>query len=205
MSKRRKEQGFTRWILALAEEDSPIGKFARRIRDDPDWMGFNRSFLCFVEYMKRRGATREDLKVLAQAWERYCGQQTPYLNLDYFDALAQKAYELALPHVSPTEEDYPVAQCGNVYIYALIYHEGQQRIRYIGQTTEPSRRLREHTLMGKNPLHLSALQAKGLIPSMVILDTVPKYAINEKEKAFAWYFHYIRGEGLGNQKIEFEA
>lgn len=206
MKKRRAEQGFTRWILTLVEENSPVGELAKRVRDDEDWMSFNRSFGCFVDYMKKRKATKEELRTLAQAWERYCGQQTPYLDIDYFDNIAQETYELNRTVVSIADNSSPKTKTSQVYIYALVYYEdGGNRVRYIGQTENPLRRLRQHVGCGNNLKVVKILLRSGFCPLMIILDIVPREIATQREKAFAWYFHYIKKEGIGNQKIEFEA
>lgn len=74
-----------------------------------------------------------------------------------------------------------------IYIYGLCCPETKQ-IRYIGKTIRPKGRLRDH-INDKSKTHkvnwIKSLKAKGLTPSMVILETLEDGA-NWEEAEIRW-------------------
>lgn len=88
---------------------------------------------------------------------------------------------------------------GDTIIYALVDPREPDVVRYVGQTTRPAERLREHAErknLGRADKEewLDALAAAGVTPQMVELDRLPADAPRFQRDHYeaVWTFYFAR-------------
>jgi hypothetical protein len=138
--KRIKPEGFSKWLFQ--QEDL---QFAQEAKVDPSWPRKARRFIDFWRYLNKHGGrSTSDEDWLSEAWDRWSGQMAP--RPDWIDT--DVVYERQCDFIS-LGDPFPDAFQGMTHLYALIETEKPHnfiRVRYIGQTISPRKRLREHIL-----------------------------------------------------------
>jgi hypothetical protein len=119
-------------------------------KEDPTWPRKAKRFIDFWWYLDRHCTmSDEDRDDLSDVWERWAGYSAP--RPDFVDT--DSVYDQECDFIS-YGDSYPLAAHGCTYLYALVDNEivvikpeisvERLRVRYIGQTTSPSKRLRDH-------------------------------------------------------------
>ncbi len=187
-----KPTGFSKWLFQ--EEDYgylPDAEF------DPEFPRTATRFIDFWRYLEKFGDNM--LEELCRAWQKYSGEEPP--RPDLIDT--QPVYDKECDFLS-FGEAYPKAPKGTKYLYALVEIEEKEfesggekytielvRVKYIGQTDNPSLRLTDHVLRPGNIDKLKWIG--GLVglekwPQMAIFDTVMESDANRLERAAIYAF-----------------
>lgn len=135
---RVKPEGFSKWFF---KQDELF--LAQDAKADPNWPRRAKRFMDFWRYLNRScGINEEDKDTLSEAWETWSGRTAPRPDSIDTDAVYDRECDF-IKYGDP----YPVAPSGYTYLYALVDNEDKfdrVRVRYVGQTTSPHKRLRDH-------------------------------------------------------------
>lgn len=201
-----KPTGFSKWLFK--EEDYgylPDAEF------DPEFPRTATRFIDFWRYFEKFGD--DVLEELCRAWKKYSGEEPP--RPDLIDT--RLVYDRECDFIS-LEEDYPKAPKGTKYLYALVEIEEEEFgddlekqiiefvcVKYIGQTDDPSGRLKAHVLRPGNidkVKWIGGLLNSGKFPQMAIFQTVMNDEAHWLERAaiYAFQEHETR---LDRDSLEF--
>lgn len=174
--------GFSKWLF---EQDDLY--FYGDPAIDPDWPRKAIRFIDFWRHLSKVGGEANDAqKELCRAWRAYSGNHPP--RPDLIDT--EMVYNQECDFIS-FGDDYPKASVGNTYLYALVEIEEPIRVRYIGQTDNPSKRLSQHM---KSPgdiervKWIGGLMAKGKYPKMAVFQEVAQKDADLLEQAAIYAF-----------------
>ncbi len=192
---REKPYGFSKWLF-----DRDDLYFRGDAAIDPNWPRRATRFIDFWRYLKRFGDdTQEEL---CRAWKDYCGEDPPRPDL-IDDRVIETVYNRECDFIGLGEK-YPKAELGTKYLYVLVEIEDEEfestdgksilesvRVRYIGQTDDPSGRLTSHVLAPGNipkVKWVGGLLSAGKQPKMAIFQTVLNEEANLMERAAIYAF-----------------
>jgi hypothetical protein len=166
--KRVKPQGFSKWLF-----DQDQLTLARDAKTDPTWPRRAKQFIDFWRYLNRNRCSNDRAEDdLSEAWARWTGQMAP--RPDRIDT--NTVYDRECDFISYGDH-YPIAPEGSTYLYALVEIEDEHnlvRVKYVGQTVAPSKRLSEHI---KSPGSIDRVKWIGQMlqqnkyPQMAIFQT----------------------------------
>lgn len=178
--------GFSRWLFQQGELE-----LAQKAMRDPTWPRTARRFIDFWRYLNRHsGGGTSDEDWLEEAWESWGGQRAPRPDLIDTDVVYDRQCDLV-----SLGDRYPLAPPGFTYLYALVVTEKEHdllRVRYVGQATSPSKRLREHILRPGSfdrVKWIGQLLQENQYPQMAIFESnVDLPSANVLEKAAIYAF-----------------
>ncbi|MEK6282151.1 MAG: hypothetical protein AABN95_17480 [Acidobacteriota bacterium] len=183
--RRIKPTGFSKWLFQ--QEHFLLAQDAKA---DPTWPRTARRFIDFWRYLNRHGGrSTSDEEWLSEAWESWSGQMAPQPDLIDTDLVYDQKCDLI-----SLGDQYPLAPPGFVYLYALIVTEKPYdllRVRYVGQTVSPSKRLREHILRPgsiERVKWVGDLLRNNEYPRMAIFETVLEDTAVQMEMAAIYAF-----------------
>lgn len=186
---RAKPTGFSKWLFSRGEL-----YFRGDAALDPDWPRTASRFIDFWRYLEFSEKAQEDLCL---AWKHFSGQDPP--RPDLIDQQTIEAvYDRECDFISFGEK-YPKAPAGTKYLYALCETDKNPRfteskfirVKYIGQTDDPSNRLVSHILSPGNlekVKWIGGLLDAGEKPEMAIFLTVAAEEVNRYERAAIYAF-----------------
>ncbi len=161
--KRVKPTGFSKFLF---NQDNL--RLARHSKADSTWPRQAKRFIDFWRYLRcdRDGWTDDEL---CEAWESWTGKMPPRPDL----IKTRVVYDRECDFISYGDR-YPVADEGATYLYALVDIDEEYdliRVRYVGQTVSPSKRLTEHI---KKPASIDRVKWIG---RLLYEDKYPQMAI----------------------------
>ena len=176
-----KPTGFSKWLFQ--EEDYG---YLPNAELDPEFPRTATRFIDFWRYLEKFGD--DILEELCRAWKKYSGEEPP--RPDLIDT--RPVYDKECDFIS-FEEPYPKAPKGTKYLYALVEIEEEElvKVKYIGQTDNPSVRMADHVLRPGNIDKLKWIG--GLVsmekrPQMAIFRTVMESDANRLERVAIYAF-----------------
>jgi len=197
--KRVRPTGFSRWLFKKKSDETPIGDFARDAIAEKPWPRRAQCFWDFWEYLNDNNY-QKDLDLLAKAWEMCYGQEPlrPDAEMsEKCETFYDNFYEGDCDCLN-YGDSYEKAPAGMTYIYVLFDSKFDERftierpcVRYVGQTVNPSQRLRQHTTHPgtlKKVAWVGKLLNEGKYPRMGIVDVVPKEDALQMERAYMYVF-----------------
>lgn len=189
--KRVKPRGFSKWLFK--QHHLPLAFDAK---EDQEWPRRAIRFIDFWRYLDRHNSMSErTADDLSEAWEQWTGKMSPRPDLIETDCV----YDRECDFIS-YGKSYPHAPRDCTYLYALVETRAEPvkattvehiRVRYVGQTTSPTKRLRDHI---HRPGSIDRVKwIGGLLNDnrsleMAIFDTVAKSLANALEKAGIYAF-----------------
>ncbi len=174
--------GFSRWLFK--QHQSSLAFDAKR---DVNWPREATRFIDFWRYLEPYDDSVKD--ELCSAWNAWTGKLPPRPDIIDTDVVYEKQCDFI-----NFGDPYPEADSASRYLYALVEIEKEfdmVRVRYVGQTNCPSRRLIDHiTKPGtlERVKWLGALLNRGELPQMAIFDTVSRNVADEMELAAIYAF-----------------
>lgn len=186
--KRVRPRGFSKWLF---KQEAMFGLDAKY---DPNWPRTATRFIDFWRYLKCDGDGWVS-EAICNAWEKWTGRIAP--RPDFIDT--DPVYSCECDFIS-YGQPYPIAPPQSTYLYALIedvvdqikeYSFTRIRVRYVGQTTSPTKRLRDHV---HRPGSIDRVKwIGGLLNTnqslrMAVFDTVAKSMADVLEKAAIYAF-----------------
>ncbi len=171
------------------DENSHIGNLARDAYDDPSWSRTSKRFYDFWIYLKKLNVSKTVIESLLSAWKEYSGQEPPFPD-DNIIFKCESFYNSECDVVR-YNETYSNAPDNYTYIYVLFEDKPTRKVKYVGQTTTPAQRLKQHVL---NPGNLEKLAwigkliNEGKFPCMGIVDIVSRAYANRIEQTFVYAF-----------------
>ncbi|HBB87225.1 MAG TPA: hypothetical protein DC047_06385 [Blastocatellia bacterium] len=179
-------EGFSKWLFQQEHLE-----FAQKAMLDQTWPRKARRFIDFWRYLNSHGGwDTSDEDQLSDAWERCSGQMAP--RPDWIDT--DVVYDRQCDFIS-LGDPYPDAFEGMTHLYALVETENPHnfiRVRYVGQTISPRKRLREHILRPGSfdrVMWMGQLLHGGRYPQMAIFYVNAALSMaNALEKAAIYAF-----------------
>ncbi|MDM8526269.1 YozE family protein [Desulfococcaceae bacterium HSG8] len=197
--------GFSRWLFKQNNESSPIGDLANDAIVDAKWPRKAKKFIEFRLYLvEEAGACQGALDALTEAWTARYHQQPPFPD-DYIEDHCEEFYAGECD-VLKYGDSYHKSPTGKTYIYVIFEPETDSTppyVRYVGQTKDPSKRLKQHiTCPGsiKKVIWTGELLKKGVYPCMGIVDIVENKNVSLMEETYILAFLGI--ERRVNQPID---
>ena len=190
---RAKATGFSKWLFNRGEL-----YFRGDATLDPNWPRTASRFIDFWRYLKFSEKAQEELCI---AWKHYSSEDPP--RPDLIDQYAIEAVYARECDFITFGEKYPKAPVGTKYLYALCEADQDPRfseevdesefvrVKYIGQTDDPSNRLVSHILSPGNlekVKWVGGLLHAGKKPEMAIFLTVAAENVNRYERAAIYAF-----------------
>jgi len=184
--------GFSRWLFKQKDQDSVIGDLAMDATHDRFWPRRAKRFIDFWMYLDESHFTEGCFDALTEAWAACYGQKPPAPDLE----IQQKYEGFCEGHCDCLHygDSYENAPDGMEYIYVL-FEPGSDatpgRVRYVGRTINPSRRLKQHiTRPGtiEKVAWVGGLLNEGKCPCMGIVDVVKKEDATRMEQAYVIAF-----------------
>jgi hypothetical protein len=195
--KRVKPSKFSKWLFGKIGEDTIIGDLARVAIFDRKWPRQSNDFLVFWEYLDSDiGADGNVLHALILSWEEYAGEKAPAPTNEIYEKC--NAFYDGECVVVYDEESFELAPEGQTYIYVL-YEEGKfgyPKVRYVGQSIDPSNRLKQHVLYPGSidkVTWIGGLLNINETPKMAIIDSVDISSSFIAEKAYIYAFSELEG------------
>ena len=162
--KRVKPTGFSKFLFKHDHS-----QLARHSKIDPTWPRQAKRFIDLWRYLGCDGGYGGTDDELCEAWESWTGKMPPRPDL----IKTRVVYNRECDFISYGDR-YPVADERGTYLYALVDIDEEYdliRVRYVGQTVSPSKRLTEHI---KRPGSIDRVKWIG---QMLSKDTYPQMAI----------------------------
>ena len=188
---------FTKWLFRRIDENSPIGDLARDAYDDPTWLRTSKRFYDFWIYLKSLSVSNDVIESLLSAWKEYSAQEPPFPD-DNIIFKCETFYNNECDVVR-YNENYSNAPDNCTYIYVLFEDKPERKVKYVGQTTTPAQRLKQHVL---NPGNLEKLAwvgklvNEGKFPCMGIIDLASSANANRIEQTYIYAFaDFERNDG----------
>ena len=179
--------GFSKWLFKRKDWDDLAGDAVF----DETWPRRAKEFINFWDYLNSSNVDECVLDALCTAWEVYSGEKAPYPSPEIV-ADCERFYDLDedLCDQIIYGDKYPNAPDGTTYIYAL-FQEEKRKVRYVGQTVNPSLKLRQHiTSPGTidKVKWIGELLNKDCYPRMVIMKCVPISKASILKQAYIYAF-----------------
>lgn len=184
-----KPEGFSKWLF---KQDT---LFADDAKADPDWPRTAKRFIDFWWYLDRHWVSDEQKDELCDAWELWANKMAPRPDLVDTDPVYNQECDFIR-----YGEIHPLAPHGCTFLYALIEKEivlvdtteiERMRVRYVGQTTSPTKRLRDHTHRPgsiEKVKWIGGLLNHNVTLEMAVFDTVDCSMADILEKAAIYAF-----------------
>ena len=197
-------RGFTKWLLDRDESRTPIGKLAKLIAQDENWLDRSTFFADFALCLQRAGASAEMFHALGLAWLEYHKQETPLLEYDYYNAKIKEFYAGNLPKITRGTETYPAAPLNYLYVFAVMScFRSTYKMRYIDSTLSPVDTIRKYErkewIIEKATFLPMNAELEGNYPYMVLLDTVSADITVKRVEGFVWFFTWLHDQHLHNK------
>ena len=169
--------GFSRWLFKQKELPTPIGDFARDAVEDDTWPRKAKRFLDFQLYLASVQSSTACLRTLREAWVACYEKKPPYPDFRVRERCEKFYYGEC--DIIMYGDTYQKAPHGKTYIYVLFESIENQnyQVRYVGQSIDPSRRLKEHVTCPGNIEKLiwtANLLETGRYPSMGVIELVDR-------------------------------
>ncbi|MCB9420289.1 MAG: hypothetical protein H6667_10805 [Ardenticatenaceae bacterium] len=177
--KRIRPRAFSEWLFGKTQF-----ALATDAQKDPNWPRDKVRFIDFWQYLNGKGDwVLEEFYTL---WEMWSGNPAPRPELINTEIIYNQECD-----VISYGDEYPKAEPGKIYLYALFEENESEsfnrvRVRYVGQTNDPSRRLIDHTLRPgtiDRVKWVGSLLLNGKAPKMAIFSTVSSSEANNWEMA----------------------
>ncbi|MBI9051415.1 MAG: GIY-YIG nuclease family protein [Anaerolineaceae bacterium] len=188
-----KPTGFSKWLFEKHNEATNIGDLSRDARYDSSWPRTGQKYLDFWYYLFGSGVTDEIIEALNSAWKTYSNEDPPNPDNEIM-MKCESFYDEQCALVRFTDQEiFPILSNEKSYIYVLFDENKDKRVKYVGQTINPSKRLSQHITC---PGNLAKLK---WIASMIVYDQYPCMAIIDKvhckdadriEKAYIYAFYF---------------
>jgi uncharacterized protein YozE (UPF0346 family) len=175
--KRVRAAAFSRWLFKQKELDTPIGDLARDAIEDDTWPRKAKRFIDFRLYLESVGASTACLRTLTEAWVACYEKKPPYPDFQIQER-CEKFYNGECDIII-YGDTYQKAPDGKTYIYVLFESREDcvYKVRYVGQTIDPTRRLKEHITCPGNiekVIWTAKLLEAGRYPGMGVIEMVDK-------------------------------
>ncbi len=173
--------GFSGWLFEQTNYH-----LALSAKHDSDWPRKASTFLDFWQYLREWPNILNEFYTL---WEQWSGKPAP--RPEQVDT--NLVYEEECHFISHGDR-HQQADKGFTYLYALVEAEPVPepiKVRYVGRTQDPARRLKEHILKPgtlEKVKWIGRLVNNGKFPRMAIFDRVPLTEAAQKEKAAIYAF-----------------
>lgn len=190
--KRVRPVGFSKWLF----EQQRMSYFAEDAAHDPVWPRRAKTFIEFWDYLSKYDYWVTD--ALVEMWHLWSGKLPAVPNNELCERFYYDSDEFDFIGY---EEPYPKSDKGMTYIYALIDPRDFE-VRYIGQTKNPTKRLKQHTLRPgsiEKVKWIGELLSVGIFPEMAIINLVENEEVNETEMALIYSFQQWETKPLLNR------
>jgi hypothetical protein len=197
-----KPKMFSRWLFAQHKSDCPTGDLARDAIEDRSWPRETDMFIGFWDYLCSCGVDAVVLRTLVDAWEKYKGEPAPAPTDEILDD-CQALYDRECDEIE-FGDSYSRAPRNERMIYALFSlevpldmraegfaHIKDPVVKYVGQTTDPAHRLKQHVLSPgsmEKTKWIGDVLTRGTGPYMAIVAYVPAKIASMKERAYVYAF-----------------
>lgn len=200
--KRVKPTGFSKWLFKQENRNDVIGDLARDARSDETWCRNGTRFYDFWAYLSRLNTDYRILEILADAWRNYAEEEPPFPTLEILSK-CDSFYDGECDTVK-YRETYPTAPDGKMYIYVLFEKTQHPKVMYVGQTNNPTQRLKQHILFPgtiEKVAWIGRLVSDENYPQMGIVDIVEKKDALWMEETYICAFRYYEDKEDGSNAL----
>ena len=183
--------GFSKWLFKKKGEVSVISHLAGDAYSDDTWPRKAKKPIDFWDYLKSLNASEGAINTLDIAWEAYSGEKAPYPNDEVVES-CEMFYDTSNGQIINYGDEYLKAPDGTTYIYVLFEEVNESRkVKYVGQTVNPSTRLKEHTTCPgtiDKVKWIGGLLNNDCYPKMGIIKSVPISEARILERTYMYAF-----------------
>lgn len=194
--KRVRPIGFSKWLFGEINRNDKVGRLAQDAFSDNEWPRRAGQYVAFRLYLDRKaGASKEFIEALDEAWYQCFQEEPPYPN----EEIENKCYEFysETKIILDSNTPFKCAPKNMKYLYVLLEPESDEsleRVRYVGVTSNPIKRLKRHIVCPGNiekVIWTGDLLRRGLTLCMGIVGLFDEKEINYIEQIYILSFYEI--------------